>query len=89
MGMPADELLENRKPDYIKIDVEGEERNAILGCAESIVKHSPALRIALYHKSADIFELPLMIHSINPDYVFNLSRTLSFPAWDIDLIATR
>ena len=88
MGIPADELTEGRRIDYVKIDVEGEERNAILGCSETIVKDSPALRIALYHKSADIFEIPLMIHTLNPDYVFNLSRTLSFPAWDIDLIAT-
>ncbi len=89
MGLPADELLEGRKPDYVKIDVEGEERNAILGCSKSIVTHSPALRIALYHKSADIFEIPLMIHTLNPSYSLRLSRTPSFPAWDIDLIATR
>ena len=87
MGMPAEELLEGRIPDYIKIDVEGEERNAILGCAKTIATNSPALRIALYHKSADIFDIPLMIHSINPSYTFRLSRTLSFPAWDIDLLA--
>lgn len=89
MGIPADDLTEGRRIDYIKIDVEGEERNAILGCSETIVKDSPALRIALYHKSADIFEIPLMIHTIDPNYSFELSRTLSFPAWDIDLIATR
>lgn len=89
MGVPADSLLNGRVPDYIKIDVEGEERRAILGCGESIVKHSPALRIALYHRSADIFELPLMIHTMNPSYTLRLTRTMSFPAWDIDLIATK
>lgn len=88
MGAPADSLTEGRRIDYIKIDVEGEERNAIVGCSETIVKNTPSLRIALYHKSADIFEIPLMIHTINPDYVFELSRTLSFPAWDIDLLGT-
>lgn len=89
LGVPAESLLDGRVPDYIKIDVEGEERRAILGCAETIVKHSPALRVALYHKSADIFELPLMIHTMNPAYTFRLTRTPSFPAWDIDLIATK
>ncbi len=88
-GVRAESFLDGRKPDYIKIDVEGEERRAIEGCKESIKKYTPALRIALYHKSADIFELPLLIHEIEPSYRLFIRRTMSFPAWDIDLIAIR
>lgn len=86
-GAPADSFLDGRKPDYIKIDVEGAERQAILGCQDSISRYDPALRIALYHRSADLFELPLMIREMNPSYRLYLRRTPSFPAWDLDLIA--
>lgn len=89
MGVPADELLAGRKPDYIKIDVEGAERQAIEGCRKCIEADTPALRIALYHRSADLFDIPLLIHRLNPDYRLYLRRKLSVPAWDLDLIAVR
>lgn len=89
MGIPAEDLLEGRIPDYIKIDVEGAERQAIAGVSHAIKDFSPALRIALYHKSADIFDIPLLIHELNPSYKLYIKRTLSFPAWDIDLIAIK
>ncbi len=86
-GSRAEDFLDGRKVDYIKIDVEGAERQAIGGCENAITDYRPAMRIALYHKSADIFEIPLLIHSICPDYKMYIKRTMSFPAWDIDLIA--
>lgn len=86
MGTPADKFLDGRKPDYIKIDVEGAERQAVEGCRESITRYAPALRVALYHKSADLFELPLLIRQMQPSYRLYLRRTPSFPAWDLDLI---
>ena len=39
-------------------DVEGAEKEAILGSLETIEKHRPALMISLYHRSEDIFSLP-------------------------------
>lgn len=89
MGVPADSLLEGRIPDYIKIDVEGNEYQAVMGCKDSITKYSPTLRIALYHRSEDIFTLPLLINELNPNYNLYLKRTMSFPAWDLDLIAIK
>lgn len=86
-GIRPEALLDGRKVDYVKIDVEGTERQAIDGCKNAISDYRPAMRIALYHKSADIFEIPLLIHSICPSYKMYIKRTMSFPAWDIDLIA--
>ena len=88
-GIRPETLLDGRKVDYIKIDVEGAERQAIDGCKNAISEYRPSLRIALYHKSADIFELPLIIHTICPDHKMYIKRTMSFPAWDIDLVATK
>ncbi len=86
-GVRPETLLDGRKVDYIKIDVEGEERRAIDGCKNAIAQYKPALRVALYHKSADIFELPLLINEICPEYRLYMKRAMSFPAWDLDLIA--
>ncbi len=88
MGLPADELLEGRTPDFIKFDVEGAEKQAIEGCADSIRTHTPELQVALYHRSEDIFSLPLMIHELNSNYRFYLRRYPYVPAWDLNLFCT-
>lgn len=88
-GVRPESFLDGRKVDYIKIDVEGAERQAIDGCKNAICDYRPAMRVALYHKSADIFEIPLLIHEICPSYKMYIKRTMSFPAWDIDLIALK
>lgn len=89
MGVPAQTLLEGEKADYIKIDVEGNEKQAIMGVKNEIISSLPTLRIALYHRSEDIFELPLMINELSSQYKLYIKRTMSFPMWDIDLIAKK
>lgn len=86
-GVPAEKLLDGRKVDYIKFDVEGAEAQALEGCRNAIAKYTPAIRLALYHRSEDVFALPLALKEICPSYKFYLRRTMSFPAWDLDLIA--
>ena len=88
MGLPADELLAGRVPDFIKFDVEGAEKQAIEGCADSIRKYTPELQVALYHRSKDLFTLPLMIHEMNPNYRFYMRRYPYVPAWDLNLFCT-
>ena len=85
----ADSFLEGRIPNFIKIDVEGAEKEAIEGCRDSIKNYSPELQVALYHRSADIFELPVLINRLNKDYKLYIRRYPSVPAWDINLFAVR
>lgn len=69
-------------PTYVKIDSEGCE-NEIISAGNTILKEfSPKLNIAVYHKSADIFTLPILIHKINPDYKIFLRHHPYIPAWD-------
>ncbi len=82
-----DHLLGGRAVDYIKYDIEGAEKEALNGSMQTIRAHRPALRIALYHRSADLFEIPLLLQRISPDYKLYLTRERSVPAWDIDLVA--
>ncbi|MBE6672077.1 MAG: FkbM family methyltransferase [Ruminococcaceae bacterium] len=82
-----DRYLED-PPDFIKIDVEGAERPTLIGAAETLRCHRPDLLISLYHRSEDLYDLPLLLHSICPDYKLSLRRDKGLPAWDIVLTAT-
>lgn len=63
-----DSVLFGAAPNYIKMDIEGAERDAILGAKKIIQTYRPALAICIYHKPEDLWELPLLIHSIEPNY---------------------
>lgn len=84
-AVTVDEICKNKKVTYIKMDVEGAEYDALVGAEETLRVHKPKLNIALYHKSRDIFELPLKISEINPDYKFYIRRHPYIPCWDMNL----
>ena len=81
--------LTDEKIDYIKYDVEGAEREALLGSHEVIARYNPTLLISLYHRSRDIFELINFVKEKYPDYSLFLRRLKCLPAWEIDLIAVK
>lgn len=66
-----DSLLDSRQiecVDFLKLDVEGSEAEAITGARHTILKFKPKLAISLYHKPDDLFELIHMIKSNFPFY---------------------
>lgn len=70
----------------LKMDVEGYE-SAVLDGAESFMKENrPDLMVCVYHKMADLWELPLKVHRMLPDYRFYL-RCYTEPAVDTILYA--
>lgn len=85
--LTVDELTSGLSVDYIKYDVEGAELQALQGSRATILHHRPALAVSLYHRSEDLFRIPLLLHSWNPDYRFYLRRTECLPAWEIMLYA--
>ncbi len=84
-----DNILMGERVDYIKYDVEGSEYEALEGSKGTIAKHLPALLISLYHRSEDIFSLPLYIHEKYPEYKLYMRRREYIPAWDTVLVAVR
>ncbi|MBE6597291.1 MAG: FkbM family methyltransferase [Ruminococcaceae bacterium] len=82
-------IFKNMPPrlDYIKYDVEGAEAEAIKGSAECIRRFSPSLLVSLYHRSEDIFSLPLTIAEEFPNYDLYLRKFRYIPAWDLNLYA--
>ena len=73
--------------DLIKYDVEGDELAAINGSLKIINRCSPALSISVYHRSEDIFEIPLLINKLCPNHRLYMRRVPCIPAWDISLLA--
>ena len=54
--------------DFIKLDIEGAEQNAIEGAVETIKKYKPILAICIYHKAEDWYKIPEKVLSIDSNY---------------------
>ena len=72
--------------DYIKYDVEGAEKEALIGSQKTVSAFSPTLLVSVYHRSEDIFALPLQIKAMKSEYRLYLRRYPYVPAWDLNLI---
>jgi FkbM family methyltransferase len=55
-------------PDFIKMDIEGSEIEALKGARDTISIQAPRLAISIYHKASDLWEIPLLIKNLNPKY---------------------
>lgn len=53
---------------FIKMDIEGAEPNALEGAKDSITKYKPKLAICVYHEPYHLWEIPLFIKSLIPEY---------------------
>lgn len=62
-----DEVV-TEKPTFIKMDIEGAEKSALLGAKKIIKQHMPKLAICVYHKPEDIFEILELIDSWEIEY---------------------
>lgn len=82
-----DTLFQVQRVSYIKTDVEGAEKQALSGGFHTLKRDKPKLNLALYHRSEDIFALPLFLNEINPDYKIYLRQHPHIPAWDLNLYA--
>ena len=70
------DTIDNLAPDatFIKLDVEGAELEALKGAAETIKRNRPKPAVCLYHKPGDLFEIPLLIKALAPEYRFYLRQ---------------
>lgn len=54
--------------DFIKMDIEGSEMDALAGARDTIRNFKPRLAISGYHKPDDLWEIPRKIRELNPGY---------------------
>jgi len=74
-----DDLIE--EATFIKMDIEGGEIKALLGARNIISKCKPKLAIAIYHNINDLWEVPLLIHSFNPEYKLYVRKYQGAPGY--------
>ncbi|MBC5646841.1 FkbM family methyltransferase [Christensenella tenuis] len=77
-----DNLLAGKRVTYIKYDVEGEEESALKGTKHIIKEQRPKLLVSAYHRTEDLFRLPLLVIGMQPDYRVYLRHFPCIPAWD-------
>lgn len=57
---------------FMKADIEGEELHMIRGAQKLIARHKPKLAICIYHNDEDLYEIPMELRRLNPEYKFAL-----------------
>lgn len=78
----VDSIIGENDVTYIKFDVEGLEKEALEGAKETIKRCKPKMLVSCYHRSEDIFSLPLQVLSIRNDYKLYIRHNPYIPAWD-------
>lgn len=73
-----DNLLYKFKPTMIKLDVEGWEMEALKGAQKTIVLLLPKLAVCVYHKPADLWQLPLFLEDNYPEFQFFIRHYSQF-----------
>lgn len=63
-----DVIPPDEKVTFIKMDVEGSELESLKGAKHTIQRCKPKLAICIYHKVEDMYEIPLYIKSLVPEY---------------------
>lgn len=80
----VDYLCEDFPVTYLKADIEGCENEMLRRCERTFTQLKPKLNIAAYHKSEDIYSIPLKILELNPDYKIYLRHHRYIPCWDLN-----
>ncbi|HYD40128.1 MAG TPA: FkbM family methyltransferase [Anaeromyxobacter sp.] len=84
-----DDLVRERgleRVDFIKLDIEGAELDALAGAEQTIRRHRPRLAICAYHKPEDLGVLPAWLHGLGLGYELRLAH-FSPIGWDTVLFA--
>ncbi|MEA3512779.1 MAG: FkbM family methyltransferase [Campylobacterota bacterium] len=63
-----DNILDGKSIDFIKLDIEGSEQEALDGAIKTIQKYKPILAICIYHKAEDWYKIPQKVLDINSEY---------------------
>jgi hypothetical protein len=66
--VPLDNILKNEKVTFIKMDIEGAEPHALRGARNIIRTQKPKLAICTYHDFRHLWEIPLYIKELVPEY---------------------
>ena len=83
--MPLDGLI-HEAVSYIKMDIEGSERQALFGAKKLIRAYRPRLAVCIYHRRWDVIILPLLVLWLFPGYRLTI-RQYSASVYETVLLA--
>jgi FkbM family methyltransferase len=67
------------RADFIKMDIEGAETDALKGAQHTLSEEAPKLAISVYHRPEDLHVIPTLIRDINPAYQLALRHHTATP----------
>ncbi len=73
--------------DFIKLDVEGAEAEALRGASNLLFRCRPDICVSVYHRTNDMLALPELVNRLCPGKRLFLRRELCLPAWGTTLCA--
>lgn len=82
VGVTLDSALPDEAVTFLKLDVEGMEREALTGAQAVLKRCGPLAAVCVYHAPADLWEIPLFLHGLLPDHRFYL-RQHQFDGYEI------
>ena len=77
-----DDFLTDPEPTWIKMDIEGAEVDTLLGAGALIARRSPVLAVCVYHQQDHVWQLPLLMRRLSPEYRLFL-RPHVIESWDL------
>lgn len=84
----VDHVLDGAPCTLLKLDVEGAEYHALQGARRTIQKYRPRILLSAYHRSEDIYELPLLLRDMCADIHIGMLHHPYVPAWETNFYVT-
>lgn len=84
----VDHVLDGTPCTLLKLDVEGAERMALEGARHTIQTYRPRISLSAYHRSEDLYELPLLLREMCPDVRLGMLHHPYVPAWETNFYVT-
>ena len=82
----VDDIAGNEAVTFIKYDLEGADIPALKGAEKTIKRCKPKLALSIYHNIEDLWEIPLMVKEMVPEYKLYV-RHHTIYLWDKILYA--
>ena len=85
-GRTLDAVLAEEPITFLKLDIEGGERDALRGAQTAIKRWQPLVAVCVYHGPADLWEIPRLLREYMPEHRFFL-RQHQFDGYELVLYA--
>lgn len=69
-----DKIIQQENIDYIKLDIEGAELEALKGAKNTIIKNRPVLAICIYHLTEHFWEIIEYLYNLDLNYNFYIGH---------------